>query len=932
MAPIDPLKPVRLRCEYLEDPLGIDALQPRLSWGLAGGGPGARQKAYRITVASDRERLSAGDADLWDTGRVDSDETVHIRYDGTPLHSAQRCWWRVDLWANDDRPGAPSDPAWWETGLMRPSEWIARWLTADSPTPLLRRRFRLERPIRSARLYICGLGAYECFINGKQIGHPPMAPLLSYYPRCVYYDAIDVTHLLRPGENVAGVWLAPAWFGDPEMAADMGTGSAAWRRDGASSPAPPEIRTALLAQLLVHSTDGTSCVLATDEHWRTSHSGLRPVASYRHYCFGFGGEVFDAARQPHGWTHPDYDDAAWRPSRVIAPLSVSVRARPMQPNAVLERVEPVRSAELPVLGPDGVRAASCDAAVRNWGTSATVPFLRERLESTVRQAADLPEVPLRRAVELDFGRHVSGWVEVEVSGAAGDWVSLFGLDWYRLRGEPGETVRLHFMHRAFRYVTLFLYGASGAPVVESVSAAAVQNAIPVSGRFVCSDPELNRIHDAAFRTWSSLLLGGMPMDSWQERFGTALPQNFEPAVLWLESGAFYTKWLRDLLDARRPDGYISTSGGPVAMDYWSSPAGQCTPVMVPWLMWRYYADQDVIRWMYPAMRDWLAFAAPPEHELDATWKPPADHGQAEVCVGDHGRFTARWYDDRGGDLIDTLFIIRLHQIAAELAGVIGEDVDVQRYQAIIERLTRKVNRPEFLNASTGLYLDGDQGCHAVALACDVVPAESRHAASDALFHDILTTRSGHLNTGFYGTSFLFEVLDKLDRPDIAHRIITAPDAPSWASMLRHPATPEPLTVLPEFFTGGMIPHPGWCSVGKWFYQSLGGIHPDPSAPGFRRVLIRPRIPPGLAWVQVEYDSIRGRICVHWSQVDGVVDLTVTVPPNVTALVEVPGSPVGAASTARDGCPEYADSGSCSYEVGAGRHSWRLDLLSRGDER
>jgi alpha-L-rhamnosidase len=529
-----------------------------------------------------------------------------------------------------------------------------------------------------------------------------------------------------------------------------------------------------------------------------------------------------------------------------------------------------------------------------------------------------PDRPLQEMLELDFGRHVSGCAELAVHGEPGDWVCLFGLDWHRLRGGPGETVRMRFAHRAFRYVPVYLYGRKRAPRIESERALGIQNDIPSTGRFSSADPTLNQIHDAAARTWKTLMLSGMPMDSWQERFGTTLVQNLEPSLYWQSLGAFYTKWMDDHADAQRPDGFIPTSGGPMGQDYWSAAAAQVAPLLVPWLMWRFYGDLDIVRRCYPIAREWLRFAEPPDNDLDETWKPPAEHGQSELCIGDHGRYTARWYEPRWGDLVETLFIIQFFQAAQELATLLGEDEDAARYAGFIERLQAKVNRTEFFDAAQGIYADHDQGCHATALWTGVVPEEARGRVEAELFRDILESRQGHMNTGFVGTWFLLKLLDRLNRPEVAYQIITADDPPSWKTLLHHPSSPERLTMLTEFFTGGMVPHPGWCSVGLWFYQSLAGIHPDPAGPGFKRIRIRPRIVPGLPWAEGEYDSLRGTIRSRWEQDDERIAVSVTVPPNTSASIEIP-------AQARSAVRESGDvTGIVQAEMSGGRLAYQVE--------
>ena len=131
------LTPIRLRCEYLDNPLGIDTELPRLSWALASEAPRQRQTAYRIIVSSSPDAPARGDGDLWDTGRVSSARTLHIVYAGISVPAFTRVWWRIEVWDRDGLPGTPSEPAWWETAFTDREGWEARWVTGKGEAPLL---------------------------------------------------------------------------------------------------------------------------------------------------------------------------------------------------------------------------------------------------------------------------------------------------------------------------------------------------------------------------------------------------------------------------------------------------------------------------------------------------------------------------------------------------------------------------------------------------------------------------------------------------------------------------------------------------------------------------------------------------------------------------------------------------------------------------
>lgn len=890
------LRPVRLRCEYLDDPLGIDVARPRLSWALTGGQDGERQSAYRVCVASSPGDLEAGQADLWDSGRVESTQTAHIRYEGAPLASGQRCWWRVQVWDGRGRPAEPSAAARWEMGLLRSEDWTGVWIAGEGASPRFRREIDLRGTPVAARLYVCGQGVCEASVNGQDVGQP-LGPTLSRYPRRMFYDTLDVTDLVRTGRNTVAIWLAPGWYGDPRTRSAMGM-----------SDAPDH---ALIAQLTVRFSDGTSVVVGTDESWRTAASPLTPVISHWKYCLAQSGEVYDGTREEAGWDRDGFDDSGWSPARRIAAPTAELCARMVEPNVVTEIAEPVNRARIdPGTAADALVELLVGIGAKNWGTSASHPTLARGWRAALAASIAAMGGRFLGGWELDLGRHVSGRVDLTVEARRGDWICLFGVDRHRAAGGGAETVRLHFAHRVVRFVPVLFFGQGPEPLIRSARGVGIGAGLHHTGRFSCSDEVLTRIHDLSARTWAAHLLAGMPMDSWQERFGTGLIESLEQTTWCEDVGAFFTKWTADHRDQQREDGYLPVSGGPIAFDYWSPNWSKNGLVLAPWLLYRFTGDRGILEASYPAVRRWMELCAPRD-DSGRTWQPPADHGEAEAGFGDHGRPSARWYDAHTGDLFETLHTLDCFRMAREMARVLGRGEDVRRYEGIEERLVAKCNRPEFLDREAGLYGGGDQACHAMVLHLNVVPAELRKRVADHLVQDIMEKRGGHMNTGFLGTWYLLRALMDLDRPDVARLIIANETAPSWRNLLRHPESPGELTIFPEFFTGGMIPHPGLCNIGFWFYQGLGGIAPDPEHPGFQRVIVRPQVPPGLESASVEYDSIRGLISSAWRVCEDGLELTVRIPPNVTASVGVP----------------TAESGRAWFEVGSGTHRFVAALRS-----
>ncbi len=254
----------QMRCEYLDNPLGIDTPQPRLSWVLESRQRAEKQTAYEIVAASSEALLKAGNSDLWDTGRVASDQTLDVVYAGKALGSCQGCYWKVRVWDKDGKASAYSRPAYWEMGLLSPQDWQGQWIarTTDinsKPAPMLRHTFALDGKIKQARAYICGLGYYELHLNGRKIGDHLLDPGYTRYDKRDLYVTYDVTDALRRGKNAVGVILGNGWYNVQTRAV--------WDFDKAPWRAAPK----LLMQLRVEYTDGRVETIGTDSQLEGQH-------------------------------------------------------------------------------------------------------------------------------------------------------------------------------------------------------------------------------------------------------------------------------------------------------------------------------------------------------------------------------------------------------------------------------------------------------------------------------------------------------------------------------------------------------------------------------------------------------------------------------------------------------------------------------------
>ncbi len=304
-----------LRCESLNDPLGIDSVAPNLSWEMRGSQRGQRQSAYEILAASSVENLSADRGDLWDSQRILSDQSVEVPYGGPALASGQRMFWKVRVWDKDQQPSPWSDAAVWSMGLLSPADWTAQWIGKDEkpipttnssdvngPHPELRRlsarwlrkEFVVEKPIHRATVYFSGLGLSELYLNGQKVGDAVLSPALSDYTKRVFYLTYDLTGSIHSGQNAIGVVLGNGRFWAPRSGNTVSYGY-------------PK----LLLKMRIDYADGSSDQVISDSSWKLSTDG--PILANNEY----DGEDYDARKEFRGWAEPGFDDSTWPSASVV---------------------------------------------------------------------------------------------------------------------------------------------------------------------------------------------------------------------------------------------------------------------------------------------------------------------------------------------------------------------------------------------------------------------------------------------------------------------------------------------------------------------------------------------------------------------------------------------------------------------------------------
>lgn len=804
---------------------------------------GECQKAYRVMAARSLEQLEHNEADLWDTGMVQSDTSLYIPYGGKCLKSGQRCYWKVCVLGRDGRVSPWSSPAFFEMGLLEEKDWKARWITspyggsepsAIVPAPLFRKSFILEKEIVSARVYLCGLGYHELYLNGRKIGDEVLAPAFTRYDRTVLYNTYDITEAILPGENVIGVILGNGFYNS--FTEDVwDNGHASWRHQ-------PK----LIAQVHLTYADGQQQVIASDSTWKVS-KGPIVMDAVRN------GEQYDARLEKAGWSCPGYRDEEWEQARFVRSPGGTLKSFQMTPIRVTETIRPV----------------------------------------SLREAA--PGVWV-----YDLGQNISGWVRLQVSapGAAGNEITLkyaeklkadgtidqsnidtfvntgeFQTDKYITKGGEIETWEPRFTYHGFQYIQMT--GFPGTPSLDSLCGRVVHTDFQSCGEFTCSNELLNRIQTCA--RWSTLgNYHGIPTDcphreknGWT---GDAL-LSAEQVLMNFDPASAYTKWMKDFLDVQRPSGQVP---GVVPTGFWgynwgSGPAWDSAMILIPWYLYLYCGDLSILEVLYDGMKRYLEFMTSMSEDFLLNfglgdWCPPVGGPDAHKCPT---------------VVTDTAYYFVDADTVAKCAALLGKTEDAARYTELAASI-REAFRRNFLDTETGIVTGHCQTSQACALYQGLVDEEEKARVLEKLVEQV-EVQNRHIDCGILGAKYLLHTLTEMGRADLAYAIATQTSFPGWGHWMEQGAT-----TLWETWNGDSSRnHHMFSDISAWFYKELAGINPDPEKPGFRHVILRPNPVPGLDKVECSHQSPYGRIECSWQVENNRFTARVEIPANSHATFYLP---------------------------------------------
>jgi alpha-L-rhamnosidase len=874
-----------LRCEYLVAPQGIDERAPRLSWAIKSNRRGVRQAAYRLRVAGTPEKLTAGEGDFWDSGRVESNQTTHVVYAGRPLGSRDVCHWCVEIW--DEAGGhACSEPSLWTMGLLETKDWSARWIAADpeiikrdkeaiAPTltkpgtpALFRKEFDIPGKVWRATLYASARGLFRLRLGGRRVGDEVFAPEWTDYSKRIQYRTYDVTSLIKPGKNALGAVLGDGWW----------SGYVGWQETRARYGS---LENSLLIQLEVELADGERLTIGTDNTWKCATG---PILSSDFMM----GEIYDARRERTGWDRTDFIGRGWLPAREVEAPAVPLVAQRSEPVRVVDTMVPVSMNEVR----PGVFIYNLGQNISGW--------VRLRFKNA----------PMGARVQLRHGERLNpdGTLYTENLRRAK------ATDVYICKGGGEEDWEPRFTFHGFQYVEVT--GLSSAPSRNTVTGCVVHSATAPAGWFECSHPGVNRLWLNGLWSQRDNFLS-VPTDCPQrdERLGwMGDAQVFlRTATCNMDVAAFFTKGMIDVEDAQTPDGIFPDTAPRLregenfaGLDGLGGAAGWADAgVVIPWTLWRVYGDRRIIERHWKAMTGWLDWIE--RHNLDGLRTRELGNNYGDwLCIPSDTTFrtqspmknllaTAYWADDAAK--------------VARMARELGRETEAERFQAMFEKV-RAAFQKEFLRDDGRLTVE-TQTAYLLALAFNLLPENVRARAAEHLVENIKAL-DWHLSTGFIGISHLNPQLTLAGHADVAYRLLLREDYPSWLYPVKHGATTiwerwNGWTEQEGFFNPQMnsFNHYSLGSVGEWLFRHVAGIELDPEVAGFQRFVLRPFIGKGLDFACANHHTLHGEITSDWKRAGEKLTWTVRIPANTTARVLVPSEP-GTAVTEGDAPVEKAD--------------------------
>lgn len=836
------MRAINLRTEYLKNPLGIDIQNPRLFWNCEGG---RKQTAYRIVCMSDGKTV-------WDSGKVCSD-SMRAEYPHA-LVSRQRVTWKVQLWDENDATGDWSEEAFFETGLLSPSDWRAKWIAGNYrvrkkrryPVDCFRKTFTAEN-LQKARLYVTACGLYELAINGKRVGDFVLAPGYTDYRKRIQYQTYDVTDLIRSGENELTAELADGWY--------RGSCGAWGLRNQYGT------QTKLLVQLELTDGAGKIFRICTDESWAWSNDGPIRFADNK------DGERVDAA------TAPSYCGRARLATWNVVPTASN--------NVPLTEHEHFTNPKL-ISTPKGKTVLDFGQNIAGYVAFTIQARAGQKLTLRFGEMFDDDGEFTQKNIQCANKKRtkVSPLQKVEYTCAE-------GVNSYKTK----------FAIFGFRYV-LAEGDVSFSP--EDFTAIAVYSDMEETLSFDCSNELIGQFVKNTL--WSAKNNhADLPTDCpTRERHGwTGDAQIFVKTASYLfDYAAFARKYVADMRDSQKRNGcfrQISPRGGvDFYMNAMDGSAGWSDAgVLIPYRVWKQYGDERILRDNYAAMKKYALFKIGTLGKWYLTARPTGIARKYKRDISNYGQSYGEWAEPvdvnafRISDFISphpeetTAYIVYLLEHMQEIASALGKQDDEALYKLYAQRA--RVGYQKLVETKKH-SLDTDRQAKLVRpLYMNLLGKEQTEFAQKRLIQ-ALEGYGWRLGTGFLSTPFILYVLEKMDL-GYAYRLLENEQMPGWLFMPKMGADTVWESWEGPKAQGGVasLDHYSKGAVCEWLFSEMCGV----SVAGENKFLIAPKPGGTLTSAQMQYQSIYGSVSCGWTKTEQGFAYRIKVPSNCTADIVLP---------------------------------------------
>ena len=743
---------------------------------------------------------------------------------------------------------------------------------SDVNAPIMRKNVNVTKAVKRARLYATARGAYWFYINGQRVGDGYLNPGWTDFRHRIMYNTYDVTQMLRQGNNALGIELGHGWFCD-----DFGWAGAMWGDQYGYKPSA-------LAMIKVEYTDGTNETFVTDNTWKVYNGGPLYVNNLYH------GVIYDARREVDGWKEPGFNDAAWEKVAILPPPPASTEIQgyvglEIKNNITLTAKKMTRIGNRFIydMGQNFAGVPRLKNMKGRKGQTITIHFAEMLYPETVPEN---PRAPLTR----EHYERNKGQMYMD------NYRSAISTDYYTFRGAPeGETFEPPFAQHGYRYVSID--GLDEPLPLEDVEGIVLESVGEQISRYETSNADINQL-------FSNIVWGqrgnflAVPTDCPQrdERLGWTGDANVfcRTSTYNMMTGPFFNRWFYTLRDQKSDNGdvggYYPSLGGTKEGAPRSGFERGCgwsdVTVTVPWEMYQQYGDLGFVERHYGAMKDYMKFL----------------ESQAKDYIYPDAFYWGDWLAPMPTNIsmLSTAYFGYDARLMREMAKALGKTDDAVYY----DKLYRNISRAfcNYFFDSEGYTIEGNhegtprmdtQTSYLLPLAFLELPEDLQQKAVKHLLEAIKRSNY-HLQTGFLGTPLLCNVLSNFGHNDIAYRLYTQTEYPSWLFPVKQGATTmwerwNSYTIKEGFGEVSMnsFNHYAYGAIEEWIMSHNLGIQRDENRPGYKHILMQPKIDDTFSFVRGGFRSVYGDISSAWEIKPSGTEIEFTIPANTTATFTLP---------------------------------------------